>query len=163
MVQEWGSVIVRNSVIQYHTVLPLKFAEVAFCKSLKTDHVVGKLKCRGKFLHSHHCIHLSILNYLVPETCEKYKWARWRAVWPQLKDWCTGEGNHEFCGRKIQSWRQIMVLYLVSCFSNSKTFIMELPCRWSKLLVTHLQTYLHEFPFIDEHFFVPMLDYSSWQ
>jgi hypothetical protein len=34
------------------------------------------------------------------------------AVWPQLKEWYTGEGNHEFGGRKIQIWRGIMVTVL---------------------------------------------------
>lgn len=60
--QEWGSVIgkERHNVIQ--------FAGVAFCKSPKTDHVVDKLKCRGKFLHSHHCTDLSLLSYPFPET-----------------------------------------------------------------------------------------------
>ena len=124
----WGHI-----VIEYHRVFPLQFAGVAFCKSPKRDHLVGKLKCRGKFLHCHHCTHLSVLSCLLPETREKYKWARWRAeykmcleaVQSQLKDWYTRERNHEFCGRNIQSWRGIMVLYLVSCSSNSTTFIME--------------------------------------
>ena len=82
---------------------------------------------------------------------------------PQLNGLYTGETNHEFCGRKIQSWRGIMILYLASC-SSDKTFFMDSSCRWTNLLVTHIQTtYLHEVPLRDEHLFVAVLDYSSWK
>lgn len=90
--------------MQYHTVLPLQFAGVAFCKSPKRDHA-GTLKCRDKFRHLHHCTHLSILNCLFPVTCEnisgpdgglntkcarkQYGYSHWM---PQLKDWYTGDG-----------------------------------------------------------------------
>jgi hypothetical protein len=81
-------------------------------------HVVGKLQCRGKFLHTHNCTHLSLFKLLFLETGEKQKLAdqmvcRIQNVhgssvdtatcMPQLKEWYTGEGNHELCGRKIQS------------------------------------------------------------
>jgi hypothetical protein len=122
--------------------------------SFKRDNVVRKLECRGKFLHIRNYTHLSLIKLLFLETLGKNRSQVWKIQYvhgsstdtatciPQLKEWYTGEGKHELSGRKIQSWRGIMGLYLMSCTSNNETFIMELWCRWTKLLVTHTDVFM---------------------
>jgi hypothetical protein len=159
-----------HNVIQYHRVFPLQFAGVAFCKSPKRDHVVGKLKCRGKFLHSHHCTHLSVLSCLLPETRVKNisrpdGGQNTKCAWKQYgHSWRNGIQEREtmnFVAGKFRVGEELW--HCTWWVAPQTTFIMEPSCRWSKLLVTHLQTFLHEFPLTVEHFFVPMLDYNSWQ